>query len=314
MLTVLDPGALTTVQDRGRIRWARYGIPPSGPMDAHAFDAANELVGNPPEAAGLEITLTGPNLRAWHDCLVAVCGAEFELWVGRLSVPCWHAVYVRAGYLIRFGARHTGARAYLAVAGGINTPRFLDSRATYLMGGFGGLQGRALKHGDRLVVGRNSANSAAMIDRAGLAWPRSRRPCYTAAPTVRVVLGPQDDAFTGEALDRFLTTPYTVTPNADRMGIRVTGARLEHRQRPDGTTADNIVSDGIVTGSVQVPPDGQPIMMMVDHQTTGGYPKIATVIRADLPLLAQCLPGNQIRFAKVSLQQPIDIRHPASSI
>jgi biotin-dependent carboxylase-like uncharacterized protein len=320
MLTVLDPGSLTTVQDRGRIGWTRYGIPPSGPMDAAAFAAANALVGNPPEAAGLEITLTGPQLRAHHDTLIAVCGAAFELWVDRLPVPCWHAVFVRAGALIRFGVRRSGARAYLAVAGGIDTPPFLGSRATYLRGAFGGHEGRALARGDRLNRGASSASTTApnicvrMIDHAGRAWPQTQRPLYTDAPTLRVVLGPQDDHFTTEALDLFANSPYTLTPATDRMGIRLSGPYLQHARRANGTPADNIVSDAIVTGSVQVPPDGQPIVMMVDHQTTGGYPKIATVIQADLPLLAQCLPGNEVRFTALSPEQVSAVRHPTSSI
>ncbi|MCU0520376.1 MAG: biotin-dependent carboxyltransferase family protein [Anaerolineae bacterium] len=311
MLEVIDSGQLTTVQDRGRIGWARYGVPPSGPMDALALTAANELVDNTPDSAGLEITLHGPILRAWQDCLIAVCGAEFELWVGRLPVPTWSAIFVRAEYLIRFGARSRGARAYLAIAGGIDTPPFLGSRSTHLKGGFGGLDGRALFNGDYLAIGPLSPgaldvrlrSSAQMITKAGRAWPAAQRPIYTDAPILRVVLGPQHDHFTPEAMNYFLATAYTLTPKADRMGIHLQGERLTHRQRPDGTLADGIVSDGLVTGSIQVPPNGQPIVMMVDHQTTGGYPKIATVIRADLPLLAQCLPGNTVRFRAVSVAE-----------
>ncbi len=295
MLEVLDPGLLTTVQDAGRKGWARYGVPPSGPLDEAAFTAANDLAGNPPDAAALEITLTGPALRVGRECLIAVCGAEFELWVGVLPVPLWHAVYVRAGQIVTFGARRSGARAYLAVSGGIALPPFLGSQATYLPGGFGGLDGRALRAGDRLPLGaaimRNPAQSA------GRVWPVERRPPYTPQPTLRVVLGPQDDYFTAEGIATFLDSAYQLTPEADRMGARLQGPPIAHR----GPTG--IVSDGVVTGSVQAPPDGQPIVMLADHQTTGGYPKIATVIRADLPLLAQCLPGDRVRFAAVTLAE-----------
>lgn len=293
MLDVIEPGLLTTVQDGGRRGWARYGIPPSGPMDAVAFAAANTLVGNEPGSAALEITLSGPVLRIWRDGLIAVCGVDFELQVGRLPVPTWHAVFTRAGNLIQFGTRRHGARAYLAISGGIATPPFLGSRATYLPGSFGGLNGRALQAGDRIPLGQSSIRD--FITRAGTAWPTHRRPPYTPSPTVRVVLGPQEEAFTAEATTCFLDSAYEITPDADRMGIRLRGAAIQ--ASPTG-----IVSDGIVTGSVQVPPDGQPIVMMVDHQTTGGYPKIATVIRADLPLLAQALPGAQVRFTAVSLE------------
>lgn len=295
MLEVLDPGLLTTVQDAGRSGWARYGVPPSGPLDTAAFAAANALVGNPPTAAALEITLAGPVLRAERECLIAVCGAEFELWVGTLPAPTWHAVYVRAGRIITFGMRRSGARAYLAVSGGIALPPFLGSLATYLPGGFGGLDGRALRAGDRLPLGGTIARD--WMQRAGRVWPVDRRPPYTTQPTLRVVLGPQDDYFTAEGVATFLNSAYQLTPEADRMGARLQGPPIAHR----GPTG--IVSDGVVVGSVQVPPDGQPIVMLADHQTTGGYPKIATVLRADLPLLAQCLPGDRIRFAAVTLAE-----------
>jgi len=298
-LKVLDPGLLTTVQDRGRHGWARYGVPPSGPMDAAAAAAANALVDNLADAALLEITLTGPALWPRRDLLIAICGAAFEVWAGALQVPMWHAVYVRAGHVIRFGTRQAGARAYLAVAGGIDAPLFLGSRATYLPGSFGGWRGRALLRGDVLPIGPDPAGRPPhrLAAEAGRAWSRSRRPGYTATPTLRVVLGPQDDAFTAEAIARFLGETYTLTSASDRMGIRLQGTPLTHK------SAAGIISDGVVNGSVQVPPDGQPIVMMADHQTTGGYPKIATVIRPDLPLLAQCLPGDTVRFAAVTLEE-----------
>jgi len=295
MLTVLDPGALTTVQDAGRIGWRRYGIPPSGPMDAAAFVAANRLVGNPAGTAALEITLTGPVLRVWRDCLIAVCGAGFELWAGNLAVPTWHAVYLRAGYALRFGKRLNGARAYLAVDGGIDVPPYLGSRSTYLNGGFGGLEGRALRAGDQLPLGAGVHTHT--ISRAGARRPVPARITTSEPPSVRIVLGPQKDYFSAEVIDRFLENSYKVTAAADRMGIRLQGTRLDHA----GETG--MVSDGIVTGSIQIPPNGRPIVMMVDHQTTGGYPKIATVIQADLPLLAQRLPGDEVRFAQVSLDE-----------
>ena len=297
-LEVIEGGFLTTVQDAGRIGWARFGVPPSGPMDAFALRAANILVGNAPDAASLEITLAGPVLRASHECLIAVCGAEFDLRVGNLSVPTWHAVYVRAGQEIRFGQRRSGARAYLAVSGGIALPQFLGARSTYLPGGFGGLEGRALRAGDRLPFGPTGDDSA---NRAGKVWPRAARPLYSSHPTLRVVLGPQDDCFTPEGLATFLSSEYEVSHSSDRMGYRLAGPAVTLRDKAE------IVSDGVVTGSVQIPGDGQPIVMMADHQTTGGYPKIATVIRADLPLLAQCLPGDRARFRASSITKAQDL-------
>ena len=297
MLEIVQPGALTTVQDAGRIGWARYGVPPSGPLDRAAFAAANDLVGNAPEAAALEITVAGPVLRVGRECLIAVCGAEFELWVGRLPVPTWHAVYVRAGRTVTFGARHSGARAYLAISGGIALEPYLGSQSTYLKGGFGGVDGRALRAGDVLPLGEDAVRTAghSPVSRAGRVWPSAKRPPYSPEPTIRVVLGPQDDHFTAAGLETFLSTAYEVTPASDRMGIRFSGTRIAH------AGATGITSDGLVTGSVQVPADGQPIVMLADHQTTGGYPKIATVIREDLPLLAQCLPGDRVRFERTPL-------------
>ena len=300
MLEVLEPGLLTTVQDAGRRGWGRYGVPPSGPLDAAAFTAANTLVGNPPDAASLEITLSGPTLRVERECLIAVCGAAFDLWVGTLPVPMWHAIYVRAGRIITFGTRRSGARAYLAVSGGIALPPFLGSQATYLPGRFGGLDGRALRAGDRLPLRAIAVRDLAQ--RAGRVWPEDCRPPYNPQPILRVVLGPQDDYFTAEGVATFLNSAYQLTPEADRMGARLQGPSIKHR----GPTG--IVSDGVIAGSVQVPPDGQPIVMLADHQTTGGYPKIATVLRADLPLLAQCLPGDcvascVVRFAAVTLAE-----------
>ena len=294
LLEIWEPGLLTTVQDGGRVGWARFGVPPSGPLDAAAFRAANRLVGNSPGAAGLEITLTGPTLRCSRPSLVAVCGADFELWAGTLRVPTWHAVFLRAGQWLRFGERRRGARAYLAIDGGIDVPPFLGSRSTYLAGGFGGLEGRALRQGDQLPLGDGFPHPAMQ---AGRAWPASPRPPYMVAPTLRVVLGPQDDAFTRRGVETFLSAAYELSPDSNRMGARLQGPRIAHRD------ATGIISDGVVTGSVQVPADGQPIVMLADHQTTGGYPKIVTVIRADLPLLAQCLPGDSVRFEAVSVAE-----------
>ena len=294
MLEILQAGFLTTVQDSGRIGWARYGVPPSGPLDGDALRAANQLVGNARGAAGLEITLVGPVLRCWRNALVAICGAEFELWAGTRPVPTWHALFLRAGELLRFGKRISGARAYFAIRGGITTSPFLDSRSTYLPGGFGGLEGRALRVGDRLPVGAGLPHPAAQ---AGRVWPREQRPAYCPEPTLRVILGPQADCFTAEGRETFLSSSYELSSDSNRMGARLVGPVIE------SCTDRSLVSDGIVSGSVQVPPAGQPIVMLADHQTTGGYPKIATVIQADLPLMAQCLPGDRVRFRAVELEE-----------
>jgi antagonist of KipI len=294
MLEVLDGGWLTTIQDLGRPGYERYGIPVSGAMDFFALRVANGLVGNPPSAAGLEITLVGPVLAATAPCLVAVTGADLTFQVDGREMPMWMSVFVRRGSVISFGGRRRGCRAYLAVAGGIEVPPVLGSRSTYLPGRFGGWEGRALRAGDRLPIGPVSGH---LPERAGRRFPPHRLPAYSDCPTVRAVPGPQDDHFPPEGLETFFGAEYRVSPTSDRMGYRLEGPPVARRRA-------EIISDGVPPGAVQVPPDGQPIVMMADHQTTGGYPKIATVITADRPLLAQCVPGeSRIRFAAVDIAE-----------
>ena len=290
-LEVLAGGALTTVQDGGRHGWARYGIPPSGPADSVALRAANLLVGNAPEAAGLEITLAGPTLRALRPLTLALCGALFEVWRNEQEpVPFYQSFTLRTGEVLRFAARRSGLRAYLALRGGLALPPFLGSQSTYLPGGFGGLAGRALRAGDVLPV-----FPAVPLSETRL-WPSQARPAYSSAPCLRVIPGPQVEAFSAAGLETFYHHSYQVSPQSDRMGVRLQGPAIAHAGKAE------IISDGVVMGSVQVPPDGQPIVMLADHQTTGGYPKIATVIRADLPLLAQVLPGQWVRFTPTDVQ------------
>jgi antagonist of KipI len=294
-LEVLDGGLLTTVQDLGRTGYERFGVPVAGTMDPFALRAANWLVGNPPDAAALEITLVGPRLRATEKCLIAVAGADLGLRVNGWNLPPWMAVFVRHGWTIAFTGRESGCRAVLAVAGGIDVEPVMGSHATYFSGGFGGFEGRALHQGDLVPVGPVDFH---LPERAGRAFPRHLIPDYSDTPTVRVVLGPQDDYFTEEGVATFLSGEYEVSPTSDRMGCRLRGAQIAHKSET------GIISDGIPLGAVQVPPDGQPIVMLADRQTTGGYPKIATVISADIPLLAQCMPGqSRVRFEAVSVEE-----------
>ncbi len=289
-LEVLEGGALTTVQDGGRYGWARYGIPPSGPVDWFALRAANLLVGNASTAAGLEITLAGPVLRALRPLTLAVCGAVFDVWRnGRYPILCYQSFTLRAGEELHFGTRRSGLRAYLAVRGGLALPPFLGSQSTYLPGQFGGLEGRALRSGDVLPV-----VPAPVLD-VTWTWPSQDRPGYNSEPALRALPGPQVEAFTPAGRATFYSARYSLSPQSDRMGARLQGPAIAH------AGAKEIISDGVVAGSVQVLPDGQPVVMLADHQTTGGYPKIATVIRADLPLLAQCLPGQAVQFVETDL-------------
>jgi len=294
-LEVLDGGLLTTVQDLGRTGYERYGVPVAGAMDPFALRAANWLVGNPPDVAALEVTLAGPRLRATEKCLIAVTGADLGLRVNGWNLPAWMAVFVRQGWTIEFSGRETGCRAALAVAGGIDVAPVMESRSTYLSGGFGGFEGRALCRGDFISVGSVGFH---LPERAGQTFPSRLISNYGDAPTIRVILGPQDDYFTDEGVATFLSSEYVVSPTSDRMGCRLQGPQIAHKD------ATGIISDGIPLGAVQVPPDGQPIVMLADRQTTGGYPKIGTVISADIPLLAQCVPGqSRVRFEAIGMEE-----------
>ena len=293
-LVVVEPGLLTTVQDLGRPGYQRVGIPPSGPMDRGAFVLANRLVGNADGAAGLELTLKGPRLEVRRRTVLAVTGAEMGLTLNGREAPAWTAVLVQPGDVLAFRMAQTGCRAYLALAGGLDLPPALGSRATYLRGRLGGLEGRALQKGDALPLGA----PAQPLDRlGGRAVAPAGRPRYPAEVECRVVLGPQDDRFTPEGIRAFLEGPYEVTPQADRMGYRLKGVMIEHARGHD------IVSDGIPLGGIQVPGEGQPIVLLVDRQTTGGYTKIATVIGPDIGRIGQTRPGQRVRFRGVTVAE-----------
>ena len=294
-LEVLEWGMLTTVQDLGWCGHQRYGVPVAGAMDPFALQVANALVGNSLGEAALELTIVGPILRVTESCLIAVTGADLGLRVNGRPLPSWMAVFVRRGWIIGFGERKRGCRAYLAVAGGIDVPLIMGSKSTYLRGGFGGFQGRALREGDLIPVGQTASHLPSL---AGQEFPPDRIPDYSDTPEVHVVLGPQDDYFTEEGIKAFLSSGYKVSPISDRMGYRLQGAEIVHQGQTD------IISDGIVLGAVQVPADKQPIVLMADRQTTGGYPKIATVISADIPLLAQCVPGaSTVTFKAIAVEE-----------
>jgi antagonist of KipI len=262
-------------------------------VDGPALRAANHLVGNEPGAAGLECTVAGPTLVALRPVVAAVTGADLGAVVdrpdlGHFEVPPWSSFFMRPGNVLRFGGRRSGARAYVAFAGGIDVPQVLGSRSTYVTAGFGGIEGRALRSGDRLGL-----RAASRPGSPGLKWPRENRDIHESETTIRVVLGPQDDYFTEKGLATFGSAVYTVASASDRMGLRFEGPALEHRTR-------DFVSDGIMLGGIQVPPNGLPILMLADRATMGGYPKIATAAHVDLPRLAQLLPGDRIRFRIVS--------------
>jgi KipI family sensor histidine kinase inhibitor len=300
-LEVLEGGLLTTVQDQGRVGWRHAGVSGSGALDAPALASANRLVGNPAGAAALECTIAGPRLRFLATTRCAITGGDLAAVLHRDDLGAWPVplgvrVLARAGNVLAFGERRSGSRAYVSFAGGIDVPPVLGSRSTDLAGAFGGVEGRALRAGDLIALGPPPAPAAA--GEAPLEERASSDPGRTQDVTVRVVLGPQDDHFTPEALAVFLGEPYTLGPESDRVGCRLRGPRLAHRG------AAEIVADGMAPGCVQVPPDGQPIVMMAGGPTTGGYPKIATVVSADLGALAQLLPGEgRVRFRAVTVEE-----------
>jgi len=285
---VLQPGPLSTIQDLGRFGYQQYGVPPSGALDEYAFRIGNMLVGNAENAPSLEITLFGCRLRALRDTVVAITGADLGASLNGKPIPRWESIPIRRGDIISFPRLNSGCRAYLAVSGGFDVPRVMSSAATYTKAGIGGLEGRALRRGDIL----HTANPPA--PREGIRVPPEYIPEYHHQNELRVILGPQDDHFTKEGIRTFLQAEYTISAQADRMGYRLEGPRIEHKLKAD------IISDGIPPGAVQVPGDGLPIILLADRQTTGGYTKIATVLSIDLPKLAQAKPGDQVRFRQVT--------------
>ncbi|MGH9374282.1 MAG: biotin-dependent carboxyltransferase family protein [Vicinamibacterales bacterium] len=294
-LRIVRAGMLTTVQDLGRWGCQAHGVPVAGPMDIYSHRLANRLVGNEDHCAALEITLVGPEIEAAGDVVCAVAGAEFEMSVDGRHAPQGRPFVLKTGDRLRFGRRESGARATLAVRGGIDAPIVLGSRATSLVSGMGPFGGRRLLAGDVLPVGQATAReTSARLYSLSLPQGGAR---------LRAMPGPHDAAFTDAALDRFFSESYVVTVNSNRMGYRLEGPPLSHAGSSD------ILSDATPVGSVQVPKSGQPILLMADRQTTGGYPKIATVITADLPLAGQLAPGDWIRFAPCTRSEAIDALH-----
>jgi allophanate hydrolase len=291
-LAVLAPGLHTTVQDLGRIGWQAIGVPVSGALDATALRLANRLVGNPPAAAGLEILHGGPTFEVAADRVrVALAGDGARLVIGgTATVPAWQSVSLARGDVVAVTLGPRAACCCLAVEGGVAVPRVLGSAATYVRAGIGGLMGRPLRPGDLVPLA-----IAAAPERAELRLPNPP-PAAEDAP-IRIVLGPQHEYFTDAALALLLEAEYRVSRDADRMGMRLDGPALSHRGGWD------IVSDAIATGAIQVPGSGQLILLLADHQTTGGYPKIATVVSADLSVVGRRRPGDPLRFAAVSIAE-----------
>ena len=294
VIEVIDGGFFTTVQDLGRYGYQRYGVPVSGAMDLFALRAANLLTGTDEGAAALEMTLQGPRLRFVSDTVIALTGADLDPRVDGWPVPMWRATAVAEGAVLSFGGPRIGLRTYLAVAGGIEVPLVLGSRSTFTASGLGGFEGRPLQSLDRLATATLPAHPI-----HGRTIAAADVPTYGPEHVIRIMLGPQDDAFTRRGIETFLSAEYVISQRSDRIGCRLEGPPIEHRAGAD------IVSDGTPFGAVQVSGDGLPIILMADRGTTGGYTKIATVISVDLLHLAQALPGDRIRFRAVSMEEAL---------
>lgn len=291
-ITVLNPGLLTTVQDQGRWGYQQFGVPVSGACDPHSAAMANIFVSNDPGMGVLECTLMGPQLRFDCDEVIAITGGDLSPSLDGKPIPNYAAVEVKAGQTLRFGTPKAGCRAYLAAAGGFDLTPVMGSQSTYMKASLGGVEGRKLQKGDVLKLKAPTASFGNIRQRCIAPEFRSR-----SVYTLRVILGPQDDAFTEKGVADFLGSEYTVTQEFDRMGCRLDGPVIEHKNGGD------IISDGLAFGAVQVPGSGKPILMLADHQTTGGYTKIANVITADFRLAGQLKGGDKVRFELVSLAQ-----------
>lgn len=286
---VRRPGLCTTVQDTGRWGYQHLGVPVAGSMDTPSHRLANALVGNQPSAAALEITLVGPELECDRPTLFAVTGAEFDIRLEGADVRPNTSCLARSGQVISFGHRRSGARAYLAVAGGFDVPAVLGSRSTHLASRMGGLSGRQLRQGDSLEVGDGVERS---VREGTTCAPAFRIPSHGAR--VRAIVGPHAASIGAAQVRAFERIRYRVAPESDRMGYRLEGERL----RLSGD--QGLISSAVPIGSVQMPPGGLPIVLMADHQTTGGYPRVATVISADIPVVAQLKASDWLEFESCS--------------
>jgi 5-oxoprolinase (ATP-hydrolysing) subunit C len=305
LLKVLSSGFHPTVQDLGRHGFQDLGVSISGALDPISMRLANALVGNPDSVAGLEIRLLGPTLRVETESVrVALCGTDTTIDIQDgtpCQLPSWRSVMLRLGDVFQIGAIRDSGCCFLAIEGGFDLPDVFGSQSTFVKAGFGGLDGRPLAQGDDLPLHLGKASG-----RGERRLPNP--PLLDTGEPIRVVLGPQDSYFHDHAIATFLDAEYEISKEADRMGLRLLGAPLEHSK------GFNISSDGIATGGIQVPGNGLPIILLADHQTTGGYPKIATVASADLPRLGRMRPGETLRFEAVTVSQAEELRRDQESM
>ena len=294
MIEILSKGLLTTVQDKGRFGYQKFGVPAAGAMDKYSLNVANLLVGNHRNTEALEVTALGPTIKFHTANTFAVSGAPFpNMKLDGRKIENNRAYVAEEGSVLEMGACSSMFRAYVAFHGGLVANEVMGSKSTYIKAGLGGIEGRPLQNGDRIAFCAPNARLNNMIFRH---VDNKYAPAYSDHPTVRAMLGPQDNYFTQRGIDTFYSSEFTVTPSSDRMGYRLEGPEIERKPHTTG----NIISDGIPLGAVQIP-DKNPIIMMTDRQTTGGYTKIAVVINVDIPLIAQLKAGDTVRFTPVYL-------------
>ena len=292
---VTEGGLLTTIQDLGRPQAVSAGVTPGGAMDRFAHIAANLLVGNDRSAATLECTLTGPRLVAERACLISIAGGDLDPRINGEALPMWTGVDVRAGDEISFARRRGGARAYLAVAGGAIGDRWLGSMSTDLLAARGGMHGRPLAAGDVVFAALQE-----FPDIAGRSLAAERRPDY-GGRILHAVLGPHASRLTPRSRDALFGAPFTLSHDSNRMGYRLEGGALE-------APGEELLSFAMIPGAVQLPAGGRPILLMADHQTAGGYPVVAVVVSASMPVAAQLAPGDEFRLAEISIERALELR------
>lgn len=308
-IKVNQPGLLTTVQDTGRFGEYAIGMPPSGAMDVFSYQVGNYLVGNEEGSAGLEITYFGPELEFTDDAVIAITGAEMPPKINGEEAASWETIKVEAGDVLSFDYLKSGARSYLAVAGGIDVPELLGSRSTYTLVGLGGHEGRALQEDDEIKTGEAHDGAEG---RVGMALDEGQIPTYQKETELRVIIGLASYRLTEAGMEEFLGTEWTVTPDADRVGYRYKGGELEfvEREQPAGAGAEqaNVVDFGYPVGSIQIPGGVEPIVLMNDAVTGGGYATIGTVISVDRDKLAQSKTNDKTRFRSVDLDEALEAR------
>lgn len=308
MIKVKNPGLQTTVQDVGRIGHYEVGMPPSGAMDKYSYAVGNLLVGNNDGAASLEITYMGPVLEFEQDAVIALTGGEIPPKINGESVPMWETLRINAGDTLSFDFVKGGARVYLAVQGGIDVPLIMESRSTYTLCGIGGLEGRALQENDVLHIG----NEVKQQVKAGTRIPDELIPEFSKRHDIRVIMGLCSYRLTEESKKRFLSLDWTVTPEANRVGYRFKGERLNFVEREQpfgaGSNPSNVVDLGYPIGSIQVPDGVEPIALLNDAVTGGGYATIATIISPDLNKMAQAKTNEKVRFVSVTIDEALEAR------